>query len=175
MANLNFNPFFPDGLLSSIIGHGRRTHPEEQGLNMWPHLRIATVLAQYISGIVLPQDVDEVENLRHDSLTHSVVGQCIVSLGQLGVRDGGACNDGLVVTEHVRLSFDGHTKVAKCSPQVDDLFGGDACRDKLRSVGRCLHCVLSLGKPINRRTIIMCRIPVTALPVIMSWYRFASS
>ena len=78
---------------------------------------------------LLSQDVDEVENLRHDSLTHSVVGQCIVSLGQLGVRDGGACNDGVVVTEHVRLSFDGHTKVSKCSPQVDDLFGGDAYSD----------------------------------------------
>ena len=98
--------------------------------------------------------MDEAEDLRHDSLTHSVVGQCIVSLGQLGVWDGGACNDGLVVTKHVRLcSFDGHTEVAKGSPQVDDLFGGDACSDKLRSIGRRLHCVLALGEPINWLTI----------------------
>ena len=120
IVNLNFSLFFPDGLLFSIIGHCRRTHPEEQWLNMWPHLRIATVLAQNISGVVLAQDVDEVEDLRHDSLAHSVVGQRIVSLGKLGVRNGGACNDRLVVAELVRLSFDRYTELMKGSAQVDD-------------------------------------------------------
>ena len=124
--------------------------------------------AQNISGVVLPQDMDELEDLRHDSLTHSVIGQCIVSLGKSGVRDGGACDDRLVVTEHVRLSFDGYTEVTKGSPQVDDLFGGDTCSDKLGSIGAVSTVSWRLENQSTGVPLTMCRIPVTTLPTIMS-------
>ena len=66
----------------------RITTPEQQGLHMWPRICIATVLTQNIRRILLSvEDLEELHNLRRDSLADSVVCQRIVALVQLRVRD----------------------------------------------------------------------------------------
>ena len=59
------------------------------------------MLAEDVSRIILPHNVNEVEDLCHNGLAISMVGQCVMSLGEFQVRKGGTNDDRLVVTKHV--------------------------------------------------------------------------
>ena len=120
---------------------------------MRPHLRVSAVFAQYVGRVLLTQDVNEIDDSCRDGFSHTVVGQCVVSLVESRMRDGGAGDDRLVIAKHVCLPFDRYSEIALSRPQIQNLFRSYAGGNELRSVSCCFNSVLTLGEPIHRSTI----------------------
>jgi hypothetical protein len=135
---------------------------------MRPHLWISTVFAQYVGRVLLSHYMDKVDDLRCDSLAHTVVRQRVVPLGESRMRNGGTCDNRLVIALHVCLSLYGYSRVSQGCPQIENLLCSYASCIKLRAVSSRFGGILSLGKPINRSAVKHMRMPVTALPVIIS-------
>ncbi len=91
----------------------------------------------------------EPNNLGSNSFTDMVVGQSIPMLGQLGMWDGGACDDRLIVSKHPGRSLKGNSIGLQGEPQVHDLFHSSACGNKLTAISGSLDLTLALGEPVH--------------------------
>ena len=78
---LNHNSFVLDDFFLPFF-RKRAPHPKEQRLHMRPHLWMTTVLAKYISGIILTIDLEESKDPGDNGLSNSMIRECIVSLAE---------------------------------------------------------------------------------------------
>ena len=106
-------------------------------------------LGQNVGRVLSRMQVVEADNTSSNSFTHTVIGQGIPALGELGVRNRGACNNSLIVTKYSGRTIKGNTIRTEGVTEIHDLLGGNAGSYKFTSIGDSFNLSLELRKPIN--------------------------
>ena len=162
-----------------VLGELKNVHgvprPEEKRLEERPDLRVAPMLAEYISRVDFTREMEEDDDLGSNGFADTVKREGRVPLVELGMWNHRAINHTLVVSEHEALIPDGNAKVAQRSAQIKNLFHTGSSSDKLRAIGGGLYRGLFLGVPVNGVLLTRCKIPVMERPVSQSWKRLAST
>jgi len=125
------------------------SRPEKEGIECGPHIHMCPVLTHHISRVELAGKMSESNNTCSDDLPDAMIRQRIVLFVELGMWHCAAGHHRLVVTKQVCLVQDQVTKILECQTNINDLVTSDMSRNILGTIGRCLHCGLLLGKPID--------------------------
>ena len=140
-----------DRTYDTPLGTGREgiTLPEEKGFNKGPSRITVKWLGEDVRGVLLRMNVVETDISGRNSFADAVVGECIPTFGELGVRNGGASDNGLVITKHPGRAIKRDTKGAESVTQVHNLLSSSPSSNKLTAVGSSFDLSLAFGEPID--------------------------
>ena len=96
--------------------------PEWHETQPVPHIFVASVLAENISGIAGSEKMNESKVSCGNLLTCAVAGEEVMAFLKFRVRDESSLDNGFVVTEHTSTFVNGDAAVTKHVTKINDLF-----------------------------------------------------
>jgi len=87
---------------------------KEEGLQGRPNVGMSPVFTENVGRIEVALDMGEAHNLGGNGLPNTMVREGVVTLGELGVRNGATDYHRLVVSEDISLPFQGNSEVSEC-------------------------------------------------------------
>jgi len=111
------------------------------------------VFTEHVRRVDCSRDVVEANDGSSNSLSNTMKGQGLVTLVQLGMWNGGAIHNRLVISKHEGCLVDRYTEISKGSAILGGAFDTRACCDKLGTICRSFDSSLLLAVPIHRGSI----------------------
>ncbi len=102
MGDIPFKVTLPFCTSDSFLGFST---PKKPWLDEWPKNVMPEKFGENVSRVVNSINMEEPNDVGSNCFSDAMVGQCVVTLVQGGMRDSPACDDTLIISKHVGLSI----------------------------------------------------------------------
>ena len=126
---------------------------EEKWLKESPNCLVTPMFGHNVSRIEFARQMVEANKFGGNSFADMVKGENVVAFVELGMWNGRAVHNGLVIAKHVAHLTDRNTKITECGAKINHLVNTSARSNEFRSVGGSFDSGLFLGVPIDGRLI----------------------
>ena len=114
-----------------------------------PEFSPAEEFCEDVTGVDGPINVNKINDTSSNGGADTVVGESVMTLVEVGMRNGGGGNDTLIVSKHPRWAINRNTHHAKSVSKVHDLFSGLTSSHEFKSISGCFNHILLLAEPLD--------------------------
>ena len=126
---------------------------KEKRLKESPNGLVAPMFGHNVGRIEFAGQMVETNKFGGNSFADMVKRESVVAFVELGMWNGRAIHNGLVIAKHVTHLTDRNTKITECGAKIDHLVNTSACSNEFGSVGGGFDSCLFLGVPFDGRLI----------------------